>query len=157
VQFGYSKGILPSRRLEKLSRENITAMALSGEGADHTTIAKFISGSGERRKGLFSEVLLYCRESGLIGGELFAIDDCRLPPNAAKEWSGTRDKLAAKKKKFEEYVEKLLAAHKKLDQNENGNKYPGEGRARTKKLWRSSERKRRTSAKSSNRRDARNA
>jgi transposase len=132
VLFGYSKGILSSRRLEKLSRENITAMALCGEdGADHSTISKFVSGKEERIKKLFSEVLLYCHELGLIGGEMFAIDGCRLPSNASKEWSGTREKLAAKKKKFEEYAERLLAEHKELDRNDGGNEQLNETRART--------------------------
>jgi transposase len=120
VLYGYSKGILSSRRLEKLSRENVVAMALSGDGVDHSTIARFISGNSGRIKEVFSEVLLYCNELGLIGGDMFAIDGCRLPSNAAKEWSGTREKLAAKKKKFEEHAAKLLAVHRETDRKEYG-------------------------------------
>jgi hypothetical protein len=56
---------------------------------DHDTIAHFISSQAEAVKGLFAQVLLKCYALGLIGGELFAIDGCKLPSNAAKEWSGT--------------------------------------------------------------------
>jgi hypothetical protein len=33
-----------------------------------------------------------------FGGELFAIDGCKLPSNAAKEWSGTLEEPGKKKK-----------------------------------------------------------
>jgi transposase len=133
VLYGYSKGILSSRRLERLSRENIVARALSGDGIDHATIARFVSGNGDRIKKLFSEVLLYCNELGLIGGEMFAIDGCRLPSNASKEWSGTREKLQNKKKKFEEHAAKLLAVHHETDRDENEDVKVRSERARTAK------------------------
>jgi transposase len=131
--YGYSRGMLSSRRLERLSRENVAAMALSGGGADHTTIAKFIAGNSERIKGLFSEVLLYCNELGLIGGDMFAVDGCRLPSNASKEWSGTREKLKAKQKKFEEHAAKLLAAHRESDKSEDEDEKIQTEATRTKK------------------------
>jgi hypothetical protein len=28
---------------------------------------------------------------GMIGKEMFAVDGCKLPSNASKEWSGTRE------------------------------------------------------------------
>jgi transposase len=133
VLYGYSRGLLSSRRLERLSRENAAAMALSGGGADHTTIAKFIVKSSERIKGLFSEVLLYCNELGLIGGDMFAVDGCRLPSNASKEWSGTREKLKAKQKKFEEHAAKLLAAHRESDKSEDEDEKIQTEATRTKK------------------------
>jgi hypothetical protein len=52
-------------------------------------------------KDLFAQVLLKCYALGLIGGELFAIDGCKLPSNAAKEWSGTLEELGKKKKDLE--------------------------------------------------------
>jgi hypothetical protein len=42
--------------------------------------------------------LLKCYVLGLIGGELFAIDGCKLPSNTAKEWSGTLEELGKKKR-----------------------------------------------------------
>ncbi|GHU43436.1 hypothetical protein FACS1894190_13920 [Spirochaetia bacterium] len=75
VFFGYSKGLLSSRRLEALSHENIIARALCG--ADHGTIAAFVSGHSEKIKKIFVEVLMVCDETGLIGKEMFAIDGCR--------------------------------------------------------------------------------
>jgi hypothetical protein len=41
---------------------------------------------------VFGEVLLICYEMRLLGGKMFAIDSCRLPLNAAKEWSEMKKK-----------------------------------------------------------------
>ena len=50
---------------------------------------------------LFRDVLLYCDELGLIEKQHFAIDGCKLPSNASKQWSGTLEELATKQKKME--------------------------------------------------------
>ena len=116
VLFGYSKSMLSSRRIEALSRENIIAQALCGsEGADHGTIAAFVSGHSEKIKKIFVEILMICDEMGLIGKEMFAIDGCRLPSNAAKEWSGTIDKLKKKAERFEKRAEQLVSRHNQND------------------------------------------
>jgi hypothetical protein len=40
--------------------------------------------------------LAYADALGLIGKDTFAIDGCKLPSNASKEWSGTHDELRKK-------------------------------------------------------------
>jgi transposase len=77
-------------------------MALSADTHSHfTTIADFISSSSEQIIELFRDVLLICDEMGLIGKEMFAIDGCKMPSNAAKEWSGTKAELKRKQEKME--------------------------------------------------------
>src|SRR5690606_29400610 len=79
VLFAYSKGIIHSRKIEQLCRENIVCMALSADTAPHfTTIAQFISTSPEEIALIFRNVLLVCDEAGLIGKEMFAIDGVKL-------------------------------------------------------------------------------
>ena len=120
IFYGYSKGLLSSRRLEALSRENIIAQALCGaKGADHGTIAAFVSGHSKIIRRIFVEVLMICDEMGLIGKEMFAIDGCRLPSNAAKEWSGTIDKLKKKADRFEKRAEQLVSRHNQNDASDN--------------------------------------
>jgi hypothetical protein len=82
---------------------------------DHDTIARFISSQGEAVKGLFVRVLLKCCALGLTGGELFAIDGCKPPSNAAKEWPGTLEELRKKKKDREALMGKIIARHIRLD------------------------------------------
>jgi hypothetical protein len=46
-------------------------------------------------------VLLGCEEMNLVGGTMFALDGCKLPSDASKEWSGTIVDLRTKKEKIE--------------------------------------------------------
>ena len=89
VLYAYARSITSSREIEQCCRENILFMALSADSQPHfTTIANFISSMLEEIVPLFLEVLMICDEMGLIGREMFAIDGCKLPSNASKEWSG---------------------------------------------------------------------
>jgi len=48
VLFGYSRGMITSRSLERACRENITFMSLAcGQKPDHSTIAAFVSSMGK--------------------------------------------------------------------------------------------------------------
>jgi len=51
--------------------------------------------------GGLSEVLLVCDQMGLIGREMFAVDGVKMPSNASKEWSGTREDFQKKAEKLE--------------------------------------------------------
>jgi 23S rRNA maturation mini-RNase III len=46
---------------------------------------------------------------------MFAIDGCKLPSNASKEWSGTHEELARKSKKMRDAVKTMLKKHKSQD------------------------------------------
>jgi len=85
ILFAYSKGIIYSRRIEQLCRENVVCMALSADTVPHfTTIAAFVSSLSAEITTIFRNVLLVCDEAGLIGKEMFAIDGVKLPSNASK-------------------------------------------------------------------------
>jgi transposase len=91
VLYGYSKGIVSSRKIAQCCRENIIFMALSADTRPHfTTIAEFISSMDKENVHLFRDILLICDDQRLIGREMFAIDGCKLPSNASKERSGTK-------------------------------------------------------------------
>jgi transposase len=116
VLFAYSKGIIHSRKIEALCRENVVFMALSADTQPHfTTIADFISSCGAEITRIFRDVLLVCDEAGLIGREMFAIDGLKLPSNASKEWSGTKADLAKKAQKMQRAVEHLVGKHRASD------------------------------------------
>ena len=119
VIFAYSKGITGSRRIERLCRENITFMALSFDSQPHyTTIADFISRSPQAIAELFTQIVLMCDQLGLIGKEMFAIDGCKLPSNASKEWSGTHEELTKKRQKLDRAVRRILKKHQETDTRE---------------------------------------
>ena len=125
VLFGYSRGLIYSRQIERACKENVTFMALAcGEQPDHSTIADFVSSMKEEIKSIFRDVLLICEEEGLLGGTFFALDGCKLASNASKEWSGTIRDLKWKKEKIEKKVKQLVEEQVKLDRGDDGDE-PG--------------------------------
>lgn len=118
ILYAYSRGIVSSRRIAQACEENIIFMALSCDTKPHfTTIADFVSTMDKEITGLFREVLLVCDDMGLIGKEMFAIDGCKLPSNASKEWSGTKADFEKKASKMEKAIENILRKHREEDQN----------------------------------------
>ena len=123
VLLAYSRGITSSREIARCCTENIVFIALSANSKPHfTTIANFVSGMDKEIVTLFREVLLICDEMGLIGREMFAIDGCKLPSNASKEWSGTRKDFKRKCIKLESAIERIVNRHRESDLTEAENR-----------------------------------
>jgi len=112
----YSLGVISSRKMAKMCENNIVLKALAEDTEPHyTTISNFISGmSGEIEK-VFSEVLMICNEMKLIRGKMFAIDGCRLPSNASKEMSGTKEELSEKYEKIKKVCREIVKKHRNND------------------------------------------
>lgn len=116
VLFAYARGITRSREIAELARENVVCMALSADTVPHfTTIADFVARLHRDIVSVFRDCLLVCEELKLIGKEMFAIDGVKLPSNAAKEWSGTKEELGHKVQKMQQVVERLLQRHQAAD------------------------------------------
>lgn len=135
IILAYSKGITSSRQIERLCRENVTFMALSADTQpDHSTLADFVSRLPEAIATLFSQVVLMCDQLGLIGKEMFAIDGCKLPGNASKEWSGTHAELNKKRQKIDRAVRRMLQRHREQDSQEQAPDIEEREQAQIKKL-----------------------
>nr|WP_306793151.1 transposase [Desulfopila inferna] len=119
ILLAYSRGITSSREIARCCEENVVFMALSAYSRPHfTTIASFVSGMDTEIIDLFREVLLVCDEMGLIGREMFAVDGCKLPSNASKEWSGTRKDFKKKCIKLENAIDRIVKRHREEDLTE---------------------------------------
>jgi transposase len=119
ILYAYSRGITSSREIARCCEENIIFMALSADTRPHfTTIADFISSIDQEIIRLFLQVLLVCDEMNLIGKEMFAVDGCKMPSNASKEWSGTKEELRHKKEKMEQAVRQIVKRHREVDAKE---------------------------------------
>lgn len=115
----YARGFTSSRSIERLCRENIIFMALSADSQPHfTTIANFISSMSDVIQPLFLELLMTCSKAGLVGEEMFAIDGCKLPSNASKDWSGTHEELTKKQMKIDRAVRRMLKRNKEEDEKQ---------------------------------------
>jgi len=123
ILYCYSRGIITSRRIEKACRDSIIIKALAEDSEpDHDTIATFVSTNSEAVKDLFTQVLMQCQELKLITGEMFAIDGCKLPSNASREWSGTFADLTKKREKLKRYITRILFQHQEFDKSEKAKK-----------------------------------
>jgi transposase len=119
VLYGYSKGMVSRRKLEEACRRNVVFMALSADTRPHfTTIAGFVSALEKEIVALFRDVLLYCEELGLLGKEHFAVDGCKLPSNASKQWSGTHEELRERQEKMETAATAIVQRHRQRDERE---------------------------------------
>ena len=55
---------------------------------------------------------MVCDSQGLIGGDMFAIDGCKLPSDASKKSSGTIPEMTKKHKKIDRAVCNMLQKHR---------------------------------------------
>jgi transposase len=119
VLFGYYKGIISSRRLAEACERNVQFKALTADTQPHfTTIADFVASLDKEIVGVFRDVLVYADELGLIGKQTFAIDGCKLPSNASKDWSGTHEELKHKQKKYQAAAKRIVERHRSRDAKE---------------------------------------
>ena len=119
VLFAYSRGITSSRTMARACVENVLFIALACDQQPHfTTLAHFVATLGKEVEAVFRDVLMVCNAQGLIGKNMFAIDGCKLPSNASKEWSGTRADFERKAAKMERAVAHLVKAHAEQDASE---------------------------------------
>ena len=119
ILFGYARGLISSRKIERACRENIIFMALCcGQCPDHTTISTFIASLQTDILPIFRDVLLACEQQGLLGGTHLALDGCKLPANASQQWSGTFEQLQHKQTHMEEKLQHLLSEHTAQDQQD---------------------------------------
>jgi len=116
VLAAYAHGVVSSRGIERLCQEHVTFIALCGDQPPHfTTIAEFVSTSGDDIARVFAAVVAICDAHGLIGREMFAIDGVKLPSNASKRRSGTRADFERQATKLEATAQVILTRHRAMD------------------------------------------
>ena len=116
ILFGYSRGLVSSRRIAIACETNITFMSLSGDEQPHyTSIASFVAKMKDKIEPLFTQVLMICDKEGLIGRNMFAIDGCKIKSNASKEWSGTFEELERKQTKLRRASQRIIERHQAQD------------------------------------------
>src|SRR5688572_25159863 len=135
VLLAYSRGVISSRSIERLCRENVLFMAISGDSAPQfTTIAKFVRELGDEALAIFTQVLLICNRQGLIGRQMFAIDGVKLPSNADKRHSGTHAELTHEATRMEQAVTRMLSAHRSRDEAKESPEDESRAKARMDRL-----------------------
>lgn len=92
--WGYSRGVVSSRAIERACREDISFRVIcANEAPDHTTIARFRQRHEAVASELFVQVLAMCDRAGLVSLGVVALDGTKMSANAAMGANRNVDRL----------------------------------------------------------------
>jgi transposase len=118
--YGYSVGVMSSRRMEKASYDDIAFRYLcADQHPDHSTIADFRQEHLPVLAQLFTQVLQLCNKAGLVKLGHVAIDGTKVQANASKHKAMSYARMEEKEKQLKAEVEKLLAQAAETDAAED--------------------------------------
>ena len=118
--YGYTQGKTSSRKLERATYEEVPYRVLSGnQHPDHDSIAAFRKRHLAALGGLFTQVLLLCREAGLVKLGHVALDGSKLKANASKHEAMIYARLQRTEEELAREVERLLADAEREDREED--------------------------------------
>jgi transposase len=111
--YGYLNKVQSSRRLEREARRNVELMWLTGRLApDHKTIADFRKDNGPAIQAACAQFVALCRQIGLFGAALVAIDGSKFKAVNTRDKNFTPYKL---KKRLEQVAEHIAGYLRDLD------------------------------------------
>lgn len=111
--YGYLNKVQSSRRLEREARRNVELMWLTGRLApDHKTIADFRKDNGPAIQAACAQFVVLCRQIGLFGAALVAIDGSKFKAVNTRDKNFTPSKL---KKRLEQVAEHIAGYLRDLD------------------------------------------
>ena len=120
VLYGYCTGRFSSRQIERLTYEDVAFRYLAADQhPDHDTVAYFRERHLEALSGLFQQVLLLCREAGLVKLGHVALDGTKVLANASKHKAMSYGRMETEEKRLEEEIAKLLEQARQTDAEED--------------------------------------
>ena len=118
--YAYCMGIPSSRKIEQKTHEDIALRILAaGHHPDHDTIASFRKTHLTAIKGLFLQVLLLCKEAGLIKAGHISLDGTKMKANASKHKAMSFRRMGEKEKHLQNEIDRLLKNAEKTDTEED--------------------------------------
>lgn len=125
--YAYSRGIYSSRRIARAVQDQVPFRVLTANQMPHfTVINRFRDRHREAIPGLFAQVVLLCRELGLVDLRHVSFDGTKMKANASKHKAMSYKRMAAEIEKLEEEIRKLLEESAAIDAAED--EAYGEGR-----------------------------
>jgi transposase len=119
--WGYSRGLVSSRAIERACREDVAFRVIcANQAPDHSTIARFRQRHERVASELFVQVLSLCERAGLVRLGTVAVDGTRMSANAALGANRQVERLRAE-------VEALFAAAASMDEAEDDEFGDGDG------------------------------
>ena len=118
--YAYCIGKPSSRKIEKATYEDVAFRVISAnQHPDHDAIADFRKRNVPAFSGLFAQVLLLCREAGLVKLGHVAIDGTKIQANASKHKAMSYERMDPAQKKLQDEIDALLAEAERVDAEED--------------------------------------
>ena len=143
ILYAYCVGVPSSRKIEQKTCHDVAFRVLATEQhPDHDTIADFRKRHLEALAGLFVQVLLMCRQAGLVKLGHVALDGTKVKANASRHKAMSYGRMCQAEKELRGQVEELLRRAQQVDEQEDrlygkgkrGDELPEELRFRTGRL-----------------------
>jgi hypothetical protein len=107
--YAYCVGTPSSRKIEQKTYEDIAFRFLAASHhPDHDTIATFRKTHLTAIKGLFLEILVLCREAGLVKVGHISLDGTKIKANASKHKAMSYARIGEKEKQLKHEINELL-------------------------------------------------
>lgn len=119
--YGYLNQVRSSRRLEKECHRNLEVIWLMKRlRPDFKTIADFRKDNGKAIKAACQAFMHFCRDAGLVSGDLIAIDGSKFKAAASADRVVTRKQLKERRKRLTNLVDRYLEQLASADKEEAG-------------------------------------
>jgi transposase len=123
--YGYLHQVRSSRRLEAETKRNIEVIWLMSElKPDDKTISNFRKDNTKALRQTFREFVRMCRELGLYGEELVAVDGTKFRANNSLKKHYNETVVANELSRIEQKISEYLSALEQGDKDEEGRKEP---------------------------------
>jgi transposase/signal recognition particle subunit SEC65 len=118
--YAYCVGMPSSRKIEQKTYEDIALRFLSaGHHPDHDTIASFRRTHLDAIKDLFLQVLVLCREAGLVRAGHISLDGTKVKANASKHKAMSYVRMNEREEQLRREIDGLLKRADKTDTEED--------------------------------------
>lgn len=118
--YAYCVGIPSSRKIEQALINDVAFRWLGvGNFPDFRTISEFRRKHLKALQGLFPQILLLCKTSGLVKAGVIALDGTKIKANASLSRNRTYEQLSKEETWIKEKVDALLKQAEKTDQKED--------------------------------------
>ena len=115
--YGYATGVLSSRKLERATLDSVAfRFIVANEHPDHDTIAAFWRRFLKEIEGLFVQVLMLARETGVLKLGTVAIDGAKIHANASRHRALSDEHAGKIEAQLKQEVSELMAKAEAADQ-----------------------------------------
>jgi transposase len=108
--YGYANGVVSSRKLERASYRDVAMrMLCADQHPDHRSIARFRKRHLVALGELFVQALRLCKQGGLVGLGVLAVDGTKLRANASRHKAMSHERMGKKEAQLEAEIAALRA------------------------------------------------